>query len=315
MSGERTLPGLGLYGFWTLGSNLWKDQNDSNLLKLSSLVQAKALDFVPFTPGSPSNGDIYILDAGVDINKIIVRDNGAWTYFTPEPGWLFWVESDPDFYIFDGTNWSLLKDVLGVTPLPGITTGDGLKVVRVKSDESGFELAAAAGGGDVVGPSSAVDAAIALFDGTTGKLLKEITDAAFKTRLALTGADIGIAGMPFERTVALSDETTALTTGTAKAKFRMPHKVTLTAVRASVNVAPTGGTLLTVNVKESGATIFSTKLTFDASAKTTVGATTPAVISDASLADDAEISFDIDNVGSTVAGAGLKVTLLGVYAV
>lgn len=111
--------------------------------------------------------------------------------------------------------------------------------------------------------------------------------------------------------IACSDETTALTTGTAKVTFRMPFAMTLTDVRASVTTAPTGGTLLTVDVNENGSSILSTKLTFDASAKTTTTAATPRVISDSSLADDAEITIDIDAVGSTVAGAGLKVYLIG----
>lgn len=111
--------------------------------------------------------------------------------------------------------------------------------------------------------------------------------------------------------IACSDETTALTTGTAKVTFRMPFAMTLTDVRASVTTAPTGGTLLTVDVNESGTTILSTKLTFDASEKTTTTAATPRVISDSSLADDAEITIDIDAVGSTIAGAGLKVYLIG----
>lgn len=111
--------------------------------------------------------------------------------------------------------------------------------------------------------------------------------------------------------IACSDETTALTTGTAKVTFRMPYAFTLTDVRASVTTAPTGGTLLTVDVNETGSTILSTKLTFDASEKTTTTAATPRVISDSSLADDAEITIDIDAVGSTIAGAGLKVYLIG----
>jgi hypothetical protein len=111
--------------------------------------------------------------------------------------------------------------------------------------------------------------------------------------------------------IACSDETTALTTGTAKVTFRMPYAMTLTDVRASVTTAPTGGTLLTVDVNEGGTTILSTKLTFDASEKTTTTAATARVISDASLADDAEMTIDIDAVGSTIAGAGLKVYLIG----
>lgn len=111
--------------------------------------------------------------------------------------------------------------------------------------------------------------------------------------------------------IACGDETTDLTAGTAKVTFRMPYAFTLTAVRASVTTAPTGGTLLTVDINESGATILSTKLTFDDSEKTTTTAATAAVISDTALADDAEITIDVDTVGSTIAGAGLKVYLIG----
>lgn len=110
--------------------------------------------------------------------------------------------------------------------------------------------------------------------------------------------------------IACSDETTALTTGTAKVTFRMPFAMTLTAVRASVTTAPTGSAL-TVDINEGGTTILSTKLTIDATEKTSTTAATAAVISDASLADDAEMTIDIDAVGSTIAGAGLKVTLIG----
>lgn len=113
--------------------------------------------------------------------------------------------------------------------------------------------------------------------------------------------------------VACSDETTALTTGAAKATFRMPYAMTLTGVKASVTTAPTGS-VLTVDINEGGSTILSTKLTIDASEKTSATAATAAVISDTALAADAEITVDIDTVGSTLAGAGLKVTLLGTYS-
>ena len=111
----------------------------------------------------------------------------------------------------------------------------------------------------------------------------------------------------------VSDETTDLTTGTAKLTFRMPHAMTLTAVRASVSTAPTGQALV-VDINEGGAWRLSTKLSIDASEKTSRSAAAPAVISDASLADDAEITIDIDQVGSGAAGKGLKVWLIGTRA-
>ena len=112
--------------------------------------------------------------------------------------------------------------------------------------------------------------------------------------------------------IAVSDETTDLTTGAGKVTFRMPAGVTLTAVRASVNTAPVGSILI-VDINEGGTSILSTKLSIDASEKTSTTAAAAAVISDAALADDAEVTIDIDQIGSSTAGKGLKVTLIGTY--
>jgi len=110
--------------------------------------------------------------------------------------------------------------------------------------------------------------------------------------------------------LAASDETTALTTGTAKVTFRMPHAMTLTSVRASLTTAQASGSIFTVDINESGASILSTKLTIDNTEKTSTTAATPAVISDTALADDAEITIDIDQIGNGTA-TGLKITLIG----
>jgi pyridoxine 5'-phosphate synthase PdxJ len=108
--------------------------------------------------------------------------------------------------------------------------------------------------------------------------------------------------------IPVGDESTALTTGTNQIRFRMPFAATLLAVRANVNTAPTGSTLI-VDVNEAGASVLGTKLSIDASELTSTTAASAATITDSSLADDAEISIDIDQIGSTVAGAGLKVSL------
>lgn len=110
--------------------------------------------------------------------------------------------------------------------------------------------------------------------------------------------------------VACSDETTALTSGTAKVTFRMPHAMTVTGIRASLTVAQTSGSILTVDVNKNGVSILSTKLTIDNTEKTSTTAVTPAVISDTALSDDSEITIDIDQVGDGTA-KGLKLWLIG----
>ena len=90
----------------------------------------------------------------------------------------------------------------------------------------------------------------------------------------------------------------------------MPHAMTLTEVRASLTTAQTSGSILTIDVNESGSSVISTKVTIDNTEKTS----TTAVISDSSLADDAEITIDIDQVGDGTA-KGLKITLIGTRSV
>ena len=116
--------------------------------------------------------------------------------------------------------------------------------------------------------------------------------------------------LPVEIQLACSDETTALTTGTAKITFRMPCAMTLTEVRASLTTAQASGSIFTVDINEAGVSVLSTKLTIDNTEKTSVTATTPAVISDSAFGDDSEITIDIDQIGNGTA-TGLKVTLIG----
>lgn len=107
-----------------------------------------------------------------------------------------------------------------------------------------------------------------------------------------------------------STETLPLTIGTSKMTFRMPYHMILSEVRAGVNTAPTGSSII-VDINRGGASILSTKLSIDATDKTSVGSDNPAVISETNLTNDSEISIDIDQIGSTIAGAGLKVWLIG----
>jgi hypothetical protein len=119
------------------------------------------------------------------------------------------------------------------------------------------------------------------------------------------------AALPVELVIACSDETTSLTTGTAKVTFRAPFAFSLTTVKASLSTASSSG-LVTVDINENGSTLLSTKLSIDANEKTSTTAATPAVISDAAIADDAEITIDIDAAGT--GARGLKVLMAGTRA-
>jgi len=110
--------------------------------------------------------------------------------------------------------------------------------------------------------------------------------------------------------VSLTAEDGDATVADNLAQIRLPFAFELTDVRAFCNTAPTGATL-TFDITEATSTILSTLLTIDISEKTSTTAATPVVISDSTLANDAIIGFNCDQIGSTVAGAGIKIVLIG----
>lgn len=163
--------------------------------------------------------------------------------------------------------------------------------------------------------TSGADATTADIADSTNK--RYVTDAQL-TAIGTIGskADNTLVGTPTEIQFAVSDETTALTTGTGKITFRMPYAMSLTSVRGSLSSAQTSGSILTINVKKNGSTIFATKLSFDNTEDTTLTATTPfsflAGAPSISFADDDKVTIDIDQVGT--GGAGLKILFKGTRA-
>lgn len=113
---------------------------------------------------------------------------------------------------------------------------------------------------------------------------------------------------------AISDETTAITTGTNKLTFSIPYEFNVVGVYATLNTVSSSGTP-TFDINEGGTTILSTKIVIDVSEKTGGSsgyqgtAAAAAVISDAVIAAFAEIGVDIDVAGTGAKGA--KVFLIG----
>jgi hypothetical protein len=122
---ERTLPGLGLTGFWDLGYNGWNTANDINLRLLSALVQPRVISRTTALPGSPTDGDIYIVpsDAGSNPNEIAIRDNGAWVYIVPAEGFTAYVADANENVQFNGTDWVGLTAGIADAPSDGTIYG------------------------------------------------------------------------------------------------------------------------------------------------------------------------------------------------
>jgi len=108
--------------------------------------------------------------------------------------------------------------------------------------------------------------------------------------------------------IPLSATTGDVATGTNVNQLRdILHKMKIYNVGAYVTTAPTGAAIqVDINLTGTGS-ILSTPITIDAGEKSSTTAATPAVISTNIIPADGELTFDIDQVGSTVAGTSLHV--------
>ena len=234
--------------------------------------------------------------------------------------------NDGTYYLCDTSS-----NTITVT-LPAIGTSEGMKFAFQKTHASN-NLVFARSGSDTLNGSASnititdVDASIIFVaddntpDNYVGVHLSQVVAGTGITKtgsvISLTSGGIALSHVAIAAkteciAIAVSDETTALEAGAAKATFHMPYAFTLTGVKAGVTTAPVGS-VLTVDINEAGATILTTKLTIDAAEKTSASAATAAVIGGAgpALAADALMTVDIDTVGSGTAGAGLKIYLIG----
>lgn len=153
MAGERRLPGLGLYGYWNQGSTGWKPGMDENLSMLSILVDGTVKSRTTALPGSPANGDTYIVPAAAstNANSIAARDNGAWFFIPPKKGVRLFVESDGTFVYWNGTDWieesaGEVYTFLGLTDTP-VAFGTAGQVLAVNVLGTGLDFVDPPSGG------------------------------------------------------------------------------------------------------------------------------------------------------------------------
>lgn len=269
---------------------------------------------------TPSNGDVYLLDdssAILTVSAINWQSSTTVRYtFSGSPDLSSYGTSTNYLYSYsatntehngrfvitainDGSDYIEVTNALVTDATLDETTGASCEVPH--SDWSG------ASNGDFVRYSSA-DSVYYRISPVTGATCYDETLGQTRTYNGTKWL-----GQKREVSIAASDETTALAVATGVATFRVFGKFYVTSVKASLTTAPTTSGTTTIDINEGGTTILSTKLTIDTTEKTTETAATAAVISDDTLADDSEITIDIDAISGGGTEAGLKVYLIGHY--
>ena len=113
---SETLPSIGIKTKWPLG-DYYKTEMEENLALIDALLQCGVIDRDLSTPpGSPANGDSYIVGASPTgawsskANQIAVWNtvNAAWAFYVPKEGWRCFVKDENEYVSYlDTSSWKL----------------------------------------------------------------------------------------------------------------------------------------------------------------------------------------------------------------
>lgn len=161
---------------------------------------------------------------------------------------------EPIFLLDRTSGSSPVSDFLSLSDTPATFSGQTLKSVRVNAGETALEFFTLSVTGDVVGPGSSTDSAIALFDGATGKLIK---DSGTTLGDLAGGGDVTGPGSATDSAIALFDgatgkllkDSTVTLAGFAATGLFFPSTFVVGKPEASqliLAIAPPGGVVVTI---------------------------------------------------------------------
>lgn len=108
--------------------------------------------------------------------------------------------------------------------------------------------------------------------------------------------------------IAASDETTDLIVINSAVQWNMPYDGSILGIKANVNIAPTDADLV-LDILKNGVSILSSPLVIDDGDTSSNISVSPAIIVSPNFVSDDRFNLEIVQIGSTDAGAGLKLTM------
>jgi hypothetical protein len=191
-----------------------------------------------------------------------------------------------------GSYWEIIQANIDGAVIGPVSATDGHLALFDGASGKLIKDGGAPSGGDVVGPAGATSGHLATYDGATGKLIK----------------DGGAIPSTVRMLVFTVENLLTIGTGVVRIYNKSGAAITISQVFIAVNTAPTGSTII-VDIDKNGTTIFTNQANrpvINASAFT--GFSTS--IDVPALADGDYLTSDIDQIGSTIAGANLTVHVI-----
>lgn len=105
-------PSQGLSHGWPAGADHWGGPMNENLLLIDSLIFTWVIASNLSSAPPATDGDKYLVGpnpVGSWANKqgqLAVMYQGGWYFIAPKKGWRVRIESEEDFYWYDGTKWT-----------------------------------------------------------------------------------------------------------------------------------------------------------------------------------------------------------------
>lgn len=263
-------PKLGLLNNAAIGE-IYYDQLRPFLRGMDALVQLTAISYLSSPPGSPSDGDTYIVISGSgdwsgNTNQVAVYSaqitqmgtdtlNPGWDYYTPEAGWIGFV-GGTGFVYFNGTNWVDLI-LTATTSNLGVVKPDGTTITIADG------VISATGSGSV----SSVGLSVPSWQSVTGSPVTgagtlTVTDNTQTAHFVFAGPTSGSAASPTFRALVSSDLPVATSSQLGAVQ---PDGTIITVSAGDITVAKASSSIFGV-VKVDGTTITAASGVISASA-------------------------------------------------
>ena len=187
-------PNLGITFNFTYKEDGWGDEYNADFQKLDTCVMLSVKSIGNNTPpGSPANGDRYIVGASPSgdwtshAGELALYISSAWTFYSVSEGWIIWDETEEAAKAYDGSSWLNVLSLQQASERGGYDTYSAT-AARTVADERMIFCDTSGGAYDVTLPAPSG------VQGIPFHVVKTTTDTNTVTIKSASGNIQGVAG-------------------------------------------------------------------------------------------------------------------------